>query len=112
VRTAEALAAAGLAILGGEVWLAGDDGWWDPRIPTEDGTPPAGHGWAPEPPDQQGSESWADFCARTRDYTVAVLAAAEAEALTPAHLRARLRYYLSSMSEAEYRPIRGRRPPC
>ena len=112
LRAAEALAAGGLAVLGGEVWLVGDDGWWDARLPTDDGTPPAAHSWAPDPPDRQDSESWAEFCARTRDYTAAVLAAAEAEALTPPTLRPRLRYYLSCTSEDAYRPIRKRRPPC
>jgi len=112
LRAVEALAVSGVAVLGGEVWLAGDDGWWDPRIPTIDGAPPAAHSWAPDPPDRQASETWADFCARTRDYTAAVLAAAEAEALAPPPLRLRLRYYLSCTSEEEYRPIRKGRPPC
>ena len=103
-RAADALAAAGMAILGGEVWLAGDDGWWEPRIPTADGDA-AVFTWAPEPPDWQDGEAWAEFCARTRDYAGVVLAAAEAEALAPPPLRARLRYHLIWVSEDAYRRL-------
>lgn len=101
-RVADALAAAGMAILGGEVWLVGDDGWWEPRIPTGEGEPAAVHSWAPEPPARQDVESWAEFCARTRDYTAVVLAAAEVEALAPVPVRDRLRYHLTWVSEATY----------
>ena len=103
VTVAETLAAGGQAIVGGEVWLVDDDGWWDPRLPTGDGTAPAVHSWTPVPPYRQTSETWADFCARARDYTAAVLAAAEAEALVPASLHHRLRYHLTATPEAAYR---------
>jgi hypothetical protein len=106
LAVAEALAAGGQAILGGEVWLVDDDGWWDPRLPTDDGTEPAVRTWAPVPPERQASESWSEFCARARDYTAAVLAAAEAEALVPAPLRARLRYHLSVTTEPASRCTR------
>lgn len=100
-RAAEALADAGLAILGGEVWLVGDGGWWDTRIPTAEGDA-AVHSWAPDPPIRQDCESWAEFCARTRDYTAVVLAAAELDAIVPPPLRERLRYHLTWVSEEGY----------
>jgi hypothetical protein len=100
-RATDALADAGLAILGGEVWLVGDGGWWDARIPTADGDA-AVHSWAPDPPVRQDSESWAEFCARTRDYTAVVLAAAELDAIVPPALRERLRYHLTRVSEEAY----------
>lgn len=103
VRAAEALAAAGMAILAGEVWVVSDDGDWDPRIPTSDADAGAVHSWTPDPPDRQGGESWTEFCARTRDYTSVVLGAAEIETLAPSPLRDRLRYHLTWASEDTYR---------
>lgn len=101
-QAAEALASAGMAIRAGEVWLVTDDGGWDPRIPTEDGDSGAVHSWAPDPPDRQGGESWAQFCMRTLDYTAVVLGTAEVEALAPVPLRGRIRYHLTWSSEETY----------
>jgi hypothetical protein len=122
------LAAAGLAILGGEAWLVryeGED--WSTVLPQTDASPRAGYGsnWYgifPAAPGQlpgvyawdfrerwqPASETWEQFCGRAAAHTISVIMRLHPEEDVPPDLSPRVRYNLTYVSPREYDEIVNR----
>ena len=105
VEAATALAAHGMAILGGEVWSIQEGGRWQGLIPQTDGSPDSVYHWELEP-QKADSESWQTFCDRATRYAVSALESLNAERDVIPELRHRIRFNLTYVSQQEYQNLK------
>lgn len=105
IAVAKILAAAGLVILGGEIWLTLGNGAWTGLIPQADGGPPGVYHWEFEPFAREVTETWRAFCTRAAVYTIEVLQDIPVEDEVLAELLHRLRCNLCSVTQEEYEEL-------
>lgn len=96
-----AIAGQGMAILGGEVWMALGDGRWDGRIPSRDGSPGGVWGW--DTTVRAEGESWQAFCERMGAELVRVAASMAFEDEVHPSVLDRLWINLCYVTETEHR---------
>lgn len=94
IEATKTMAELGLAVTGGALWSVSDSG----RIQHF-----ANRQWTAEPTQWlRAIETWQDFCRRTADYTLGVLAESNPEAEFSSEEAARLLFHLSYTSQADY----------
>ncbi|MGI4791659.1 MAG: hypothetical protein ACRYFS_22785 [Janthinobacterium lividum] len=103
IEAAQALADAGLAILGGEVWYVLEDGTMYGTIPgfVLEGGLGSVFRWVCEPARRRSTETWQQFCARAAAYTIEVLVDIDVERRILPGMASSLRYNFGYISEAE-----------
>ncbi len=94
-----AISACGMAILGGEVWVALGNGRWDGCVPSRDGLPDGVWGWDTNP--RAEGESWAVYCERTAAESVQVVDSMTVEQEAHPSVVDRLWFNLCYITEAE-----------
>jgi hypothetical protein len=94
-----AIAEAGLAVLGGEVWLAVGDGRWDGLIPDACGGLPGVWHWDTAP--RLAGESWLAFCHRAAEESARAVAEMRVEEESDPAVWDRLYFNLTYVTEAE-----------
>lgn len=102
IRAAQLIASSGLAILGGEVWLIGENGKWQGLIPERAGGPAGVWTWVPDPSGRRDDETWEDFCRRCLHYTLCMLETIEVEESADSSCLSKIRYNLTYVSEQGY----------
>lgn len=95
-----AMAAAGLAILGGEVWLVLADGSIYAALPQANGGPSAVYSWSTEP--WRPLESWDEFCSRCADEAVNAISGLHPEDHVKPEHREGIWFNLSYVTRSEY----------
>jgi hypothetical protein len=99
-EAAAALAAAGKAILGGEVWLVPDvQSNWSGLIPSASGSPDGIWSWDTSPRAQ--GEGWQAYCERTCQESVAAVSSMQVESESAAHVRSFLWFNMTYVAEDE-----------
>ena len=93
------IAASGMAILGGEVWVALGNGRWHGIVPSRDD--PRGGVWHWDTNPRAEGESWQAYCDRTASESAGVVAAMSVEEEAHPSVVDRLWYNLMYLTEAE-----------
>jgi hypothetical protein len=97
---AMAIAAAGRAILGGEVWLVRDvRSNWSGLIPSADGSPDGVWSWDTSP--RAAAELWQQYCERVCHETIAAVAAMQIEQVAAASVRPLLWFNITYVTEGD-----------
>jgi hypothetical protein len=99
-EAAAAIAAAGKATLGGEVWLVRDlQANWSGLIPNSDGSPDGVWSW--DTSSRGANESWQAYCDRTCQETIAAVAAMQVEHAAAASVQSLLWFNFTYVAEDE-----------
>jgi hypothetical protein len=88
-----ALAQSGLAVLGGEVWVAVGEGRWVGLIPDAHGGAPGVWHWNTAP--RAAGETWSAFCRRTAEESAQAVAGMQVEEESSPAVRDRLYFNLT-----------------
>ncbi len=102
-RAVDALADAGLAVLGGELWMVRGEEIWA-TLPQRSG-PPAVYHWSC---DRRPAEPWVAYVARAAAEAVSAIEAFPREGEVATLPGADIYYNLAWESESEYEALRGR----
>jgi hypothetical protein len=94
-----AIVQSGMAVLGGEVWLALGEGRWDGLIPDAHGGLPGVWDWDVTP--QATGETWSAYCRRAAEESARAVAGMRVEEESDPAVGDRLYFNLTYVTEAE-----------